>query len=218
MKIFKIIGTLLIMLFLARGVQAQDSGVLETKTSTTVKGKEKSLRPLRFGIKVGIPSLITINAEYLTPLLNNRVSIAVDYFNLERDFDGTIVDYSNFEIGSNVYFNPRGKGFYAGLSYTSFDAEGTFQDVEFDGNGENFGDGVANLDYNTFNVKLGLKAGRTIFFRFEVGYGFGSIPQEVTVRSIDDPSLTTVEEIPDLPGLSDSGIIYFNVGLGFGLF
>ncbi len=195
---------------------AQDSGAIETKTSQEVPVKEKSIKPLRFGVKIGVPSIITATGEYVTPLLNNRVALAVDYFALEREFDGTNIDYTNFEIGTNIYANPRGKGFYAGISYTSFTSEGTFVEVEFDDSDFFVGDGKADIAYNTFNVKAGLKLGRVFFFRFEVGYGFGDIPQSVVVRSVNDPSLTTVEEIPDIPGLSDSGIVFLNFGFGIG--
>lgn len=195
---------------------AQDSGVIETKVNEEITPKERSIKPLRIGAKIGIPSLITATAEYVTPLLNNRVALAIDYFALERDFDGTQIDYTNFEIGTNIYANSRGKGFYGGISYTSFSSEGTFLDVEFDDDAFTIGDGKANIDYNTLNVKLGIKTGRVFYFRMEVGYGFGTIPTEVVVRGINDPSLTSIEEIPDIPGISDSGIIYFNIGFGFG--
>tara|TARA_R110002051_G_scaffold160901_4_gene232529 strand:- start:43103 stop:43756 length:654 start_codon:yes stop_codon:yes gene_type:complete len=200
----------------ALALHAQDSGVVETKANEEITPKEKSIKPLRIGGKFGVPSLLTASAEYVTPLLNNRISFAIDYFAFDRDFDGTNVDYTNFEIGTNIYVNPRGKGFYGGISYTSFSSEGSFVDVEFDDENFTVGDGKANIDYNTLNLKLGLKLGRVFYFRIEAGYGFGTIPTEVVVRGIDDPNLTSVEEIPDIPGLSDSGLIYFNIGFGIG--
>ncbi len=204
------------LLGLCQITNAQDSGAIETKTSQEMPTKEKSIKPLRLGMKIGVPSIITATGEYLTPLLNNRVGFAIDYFALARDFDDTTIDYTNFEIGTHIYANPRGKGFYAGISYTSFASEGTFVEVEFDDSNFSVGDGKADIAYNTFNLKAGLKLGRVFYFRLEVGYGFGDIPQRVVVRSVDDPSLTTVEEIPDIPGLSDSGLLYFNFGFGFG--
>lgn len=201
---------------IAFATYAQDSGVVETKVNVDLTPKEKSIKPLRIGAKIGVPSLITASAEYVTPLLNNRVALAIDYFALGREFDGTEIDYTNFEIGTNIYVNPRGKGFYGGISYTSFSSEGTFLDVEFDDANFSTGNGKANIDYNTLNLKVGVKLGRVFYFRMEAGYGFGTIPTEVLVRGIDNPSLTSIEEIPDIPGISDSGIIYFNLGIGFG--
>ena len=213
----KTISKILAILFvlISTSIYAQDSGVRDTKVNASLEEKIRSIKPLRIGIKAGVPSILTMNAEYVTPLLNNRVALAVDYFKLGREFDGTQIDYTNFEIGSNIYFNSKGKGLYGGISYTSFTSEGTFLDVDFE-NGNVTGDGLADLDYNTFNLKLGTKMGRVFYMRIEAGYGFGSIPTEVLVRSIDNPSLTTLEEIPEIPGISDSGIIYFNIGFGFG--
>ncbi|MFT5752178.1 MAG: hypothetical protein ACI828_002458 [Flavobacteriales bacterium] len=215
MKIHKYISMFFIVCFMV-AANAQDSGVIETKANEEIAPKIKSIKPLRIGAKIGIPSLITASAEYVTPLLNNRVALAVDYFSLGREFDGTEIDYTNFEIGANIYAGSKGKGFYGGISYTSFSSEGTFVDVEFDDSNFTAADGKANIDYNTFNIKVGVKLGRVLYYRMEVGYGFGSIPTEVLVRGIDDTSLTSVEEIPDIPGISDSGIIYFNIGIGFG--
>lgn len=213
MKIHKYISILFMGCFMFTA-HAQDSGVIETKANEEIAPKVKSIKPLRIGVKLGIPSILTASAEYVTPLLNNRVALAIDYFALDRDFDGTQIDYTTFEIGANVYVNPRGKGFYGGVSYTSFASEGTFLDVEFDDTNFTTGDGKANIDYNTLNLKVGLKMGRIFYSRVEIGYGFGTIPNEVVVRSIDNPNLTTIEEIPDIPGISDSGLIYFNVGFG----
>lgn len=175
----------------------------------------KSIKPLRLGVKVGVPNIITANAEYVSPLLNNRVAVAVDYMSLSKTIDDTAIKYNNFEIGTNIYLNKQGKGLYGGISYFSFDGVGTFTDVEFD-DGSN-GDGDGDIKFNTINLKLGVKLGRTFFFRFEVGYGFGEIPEYILVTS-NTGSQTMEEEIPNIPGISTSGLPVFNLGIGFGLF
>src|SRR5690606_1934849 len=71
----------------------------------------KSIKPLRFGVKVGVPNIITANAEYVTPLLNNRVAFSIDYMSLSKTIDDTEINFNNFEIGTNIYFNKKGKGF-----------------------------------------------------------------------------------------------------------
>lgn len=175
----------------------------------------RSIKPLRLGVKVGVPNILTANAEYVTPLFGNRVAIAVDYMSLSQNISDTDINYSNFEIGSNVYFNSTGKGFYGSISYFSFDGDGTYTDIEYD-NGY-YGDGTGSIKFNTINLKLGVKLGRTFFFRFEVGYGFGDIPEHVLVTSTTT-SQTAYEEIPEIPGISSSGVPVFNLGIGFGLF
>lgn len=175
--------------------------------------EQKAKKPLRIGAKIGVPNIATINAEYLTPLLGNRVALFADYMSLSKTIDDTDINYNNFEIGTNIYFNKKGKGFYVSASYFSFDGDGTFPDVEF--NDGSISDANGALKFNTLNVKLGSKIGKTFFIRSEIGYGFGDIPQEIVVQSTTT-NQTTVEEFPEIPGLSESGILIFNFGIGFG--
>ena len=69
---------------------------------------------------------------------------------------------------------------------------------------------------NTINTKLGLKVGRVFYFRLEVGYSFGDIPEFITVNGPNNLSAT--EEIPEIPGITSSGLPLFNIGFGFGFF
>ncbi|AUC82200.1 hypothetical protein [Lacinutrix sp. Bg11-31] len=178
--------------------------------STQIDAQE-SIKPLRIGAKIGVPNIISANLEYVTPLLDNRVSIMLDYMSLSKTVDDVNVNYNNFEIGSNIYINNTGKGFYGGISYFSFNAEGTYSDVEFD-SGTN--EGTANIEFNTINLKIGAKLGRTFFFRIEAGYGLGEIPEYVVVKS-NSNNETSIEEIPEVPGISESGLPVFNIGIGF---
>jgi hypothetical protein len=176
---------------------------------------DKSIKPLRIGIKIGVPNLITANAEYVTPLFGKRLAIAGDYMSFATTIDDTDITYNNFEAGTNIYFNSTGKGFYIGLSYFSFDGEGDYKDVEFD-NGS-IEDGTGTIDFNTINAKLGVKIGRTFYFRIEAGYSLGDIPKLIQVTSNSGSQITT-EEIPEIPGITTSGIPYFNIGFGIGFF
>jgi len=201
LKIIKKISLLLLTIFSSISLLAQED-------STNVK----SIKPLRLGVKIGVPNIATINAEYVTPLLNNRVALAVDYMSLNKTIDETDISYNNFEIGTNIYVGSKGKGLYFGVSYFSFDAEATFTDTEFDSS--TFEDGIGSIKFNTTNVKLGIKAGRVFYFRIEVGYGFGDIPEDIVVTT-KDGSRTTTEDIPEIPGITSSGIPNFNFGIGF---
>ncbi len=174
--------------------------------------KTKSIKPLRIGVKVGVPNIITANAEYVTPLLNNRIALAVDYMSLSKTIDDTNINYNNFEIGANAYLNKKGKGLYFGISHFSFDGEGTFTEVEFQP--DIYEDGTGTIQFNTINLKLGLKMGRVFYSRFEVGYGFGDIPEYIVVTS-KTSGQTKLEEIPEIPGISKSGLPILNFGFGF---
>ena len=172
-------------------------------------GQEK---PLRIGVKAGVPNIITANAEYVTPLLNNRIAIAIDYMSLSKTIDDTNINYNNFEIGTNIYFNDKGRGLYAGISYFSFNGEGTFTEIEFQP--ETYEDGTGKIEFNTLNLKLGVKIGHTFYSRIEIGYGFGDIPEYILVTS-KTSNETSLEEIPEIPGISKSGLPIFNLGIGF---
>ena len=185
------------------------SGSLYAQNDST---STKSIKPLRIGIKIGVPNIITANAEYVTPLLNNRVALAVDWMSLSKTVDDTSINYNNFEIGTNIYLNSKGKGLYAGISYFSFDGEGTFTEVEFDSG--DIEDGTGTIAFNTLNLKLGVKLGRTFYFRIEAGYGFGDIPEFIEVTN-NSGNQTTIEDIPEIPGIKTSGIPNFNFGIGF---
>ncbi len=182
------------------------------ETINTSVQKGESIKPLRIGVKLGVPSLLTINAEYVTPLLDNRVAATIDYMSLSQTVDDVFVKYNNFEIGTNVYLNNTGKGLYGSLSYFSFSSNGTYPDVEFDD--FTVEDGEAEINFNTLNVKLGAKLGRVFYFRVEVGYGFGEIPERILVESIESNKVT-FEDIPAIPGIGKSGALIFNFGIGF---
>jgi hypothetical protein len=95
----------------------------------------------------------------------------------------------------------------------------TFNDLSLD-NGVR-GTGTVTEEINTFNLKLGIKSKGRIYFRFELGYGLGDIPNELSVvGSGTAPSGQTVSEtitepIPSLPGVNDNGVIIGNFGIGF---
>ena len=75
-----------------------------------------------------------------------------------------------------------------------------------------------NINLNTTNLKFGIKSSGKIYFRFELGYGFGDIPSQITFTAIDDidPSYSEqqTEELPNIPGIAENGIIVANIGFG----
>jgi len=183
----------------------------ETNNEEELQNEEISIKPLRIGVKLGAPSLFTANIEYVTPLFDNRVAIILDYMSLSHTIDEVSLDYNNFEIGTNIYLKENGKGLYGSITYFSFKSEGVYEDAEFD---DFVGEGRTEINFNTINFKIGAKLGNAFFFRIEAGYGFGEIPETITVTSTQTPE-TIEEEIPDIPGISSSGAIVFNFGIGF---
>ena len=181
--------------------------------SLSETGQHSSIKPLRIGLRIGVPNLVTGNIEYVTPLFDNRLALTVDYLGISRSFTDGIFRFDNFEAGVNVYFNNRGKGLYGSVTYLSFRSGVGFEDYDFyEGYRAN---GRADFDFDSFNFKLGAKLGNTIYFRVELGYGFGNIPDYVTVvGTVDNREVTAREDIPDVFGVSTSGTLVFNIGFG----
>lgn len=175
----------------------------------------KKLRPLRLGVKLGLPNIGTVNLEYLTPLFDNRVAVYGDYMQFEKGFTEGLLDFKSFEVGANIYFNNKGKGFYGGLGYTNLHAGFGYENYFDDETMGEFKDGYANVKMTTFNVKLGFKVGRTVYFRTEIGYAFGSLPKTVEINSVDYV-ISEYGELPEIPLVFDSGVLLFNIGFGVG--
>ncbi len=180
------------------------NGNTETKTD---------INPLRIGVKVGVPSFFTVNVEYVTPLLDNRVAFAIDYFPLRINLLDIESKFKNFEIGSNIYLNNKGKGLYGGLSYYKFNAEvSNIEEVEFDDG--SYGTGETTIKFNTFNLKIGAKLGKAFYFRIELGYGFGNLPETIVITSTENNSSTT-EDTSEVISFLGSGVPIFNFGIGY---
>ncbi len=208
----KYLFLLLFLPFYTINLNAQDKDTsLDVKNGNQVS--KKDINPLRIGGKVGVPSFFTISAEYVTPLLDNRVAFAIDYFPLRINLLGIESKFKNFEIGSNIYLNNKGKGLYGGLSYYTFNAEvSNIEEVAFDD--DSFGTGETSIKFNTFNLKIGAKLGSAFYFRIELGYGLGNLPETVVVTSTEGDSRTTLE-IDEVISFLGNGVPIFNFGIGY---
>ncbi|MGI0106190.1 hypothetical protein [Salinimicrobium sp. WS361] len=187
--------------------------------------RDYKVRPIRLGVKIGFPNMVGGNAEYVTPLLNDRLSVSVDYSTIESDWflseeesgdtETTDLSYSYIEGGINYYIFKAGKGLYAGVSYGRMKFEGQ-TDVNNDGM-----EGTGNIDYNhsSFNIKLGAKLGGLFYFRPEIGYAFSSLPKTIDYQ-VRYPDGTTETDIYDFEDQLASADILFkgliaNIGFGF---
>ena len=177
----------------------------------------KDVNPFRIGLKIGTPNAVGGAIEWVTPLFDDRFALFFDYSGINVSSEDDIeANFKYAEFGTNIYFKNTGKGLYAGLGYGKMDFKGTYFDAVTVG-GELFeGDAHGRLDVDTFNVKLGARLGNKFYFRTEIGYGFGSIPDEVIITgTVNGETRTGVEEIPDVPGISENGYPLFNIGFGF---
>ncbi len=215
----------------------EDNSTTETKQDKNTEKKFTPSKVKRFslGAKIGVPNIIGGSVEGITPLLKNRVSLFIDYSRINpkvfievggterRSNDKIVIQY--FEIGSNFYFTKPGNGIYAGIGYGSLNVDVNIEGVNFDVSGmKGVGSGSGNIKINTTNLKMGIKTGGTIYFRAELGYGFGSIPKDVNVEgtfTYTAPGGTTltvngtaIEKFPEIPTINANGFIIGNIGFG----
>ena len=195
--------------------------ILQSNSQETPYNYLNKVKRFSIGVKVGVPNVVTVGIEYNLPFLNNHFAPYVDYTKIDynetgESFSGSL-SYSEF--GLNYYFNQKGKGVYLGAGISNFSLKGEDNAIELDGASGRTGTADTNFEFNGTALKLGVKTGGTFYVRFEVGYSFGSFPTKITITAVDNAnsSLTEVEvvEIPEVPGISDSGIVVANLGFGF---
>lgn len=182
--------------------------------------KEKSIdvNPIRIGVKIGVPDIFAGNIEFVTPLLNNRIALFADYSKFNVNEEDAEVKVNYIEAGLNIYFNNKGRGLYASVSLSNLKVDGKYTNAETRDGTLYQGTATGDVEIKTTNLKLGAKLGKKFYFRIEAGYGFGDIPQEIKVTGTEQGT-GTIEidyvEIPDIPSISESGMIVANIGFGF---
>ena len=187
-----------------------------------------NLKRFSFGIKMGLPNILGLTTEAVLPIFKNRVSPYFDYSSFKLNPDKTSIDLNYTDFGVNIYVNSKGNGLYASLGSGNLSSLILFQEIELTDENGNKGIGNAQLkeNINTFNVKLGIKSNSKIFFRLEVGYGIGKIPNNLDLTGSfsyeKDGMLYTsngssIESFPTVPGLGKKGIIIGNFGFGISL-
>ena len=173
----------------------------------------EDVNPIRLGVKGGVPIGIGVELEYVTPLLGNRIAPFVSYGMFPFDD----FNFNYFEIGSNVYFGRKGKGGYVSASYGDLNGEVINLSGTND-NGDYYTNGVTKEQLSSFNLKLGWKYGKALYFKWEIGYAFGKLPEEIKVvgdvNGQQETFYLNYEEIMDY--ISGKGYPILNIGIGYG--
>ena len=222
MRIFII--TLILIIFTTNTSFTQNLQTIDTIEVDTIS----NLKRFSFGIKMGIPNILGLATEAVLPIFKNRVSPYFDYSSFKLNPDKTSVDLNYTDYGVNIYINSKANGLYASLGSGNLGSLILFEEIELtDGNG-NKGIGSAQLkeNINTFNIKLGIKSNSKIFFRLEIGYGIGKIPNNLNLTgsfSYQKDGMyyiskgSSTENFPTIPGIGKKGIIMGNFGFGISL-
>ncbi len=179
------------------------------------------VKRFRIGLKLGLPNVAGAEAEVVLPGLGNRLAPFLGMSYLAPTINGNQQKFFFWEAGGNIYPLGNGKWLYASLSYSHFNFDGYYSGNQTY-NGDKFtGYAQGNLSFGTFNTKIGVRFGGLFFVKAEVGYGFGSIPQKITISGVAYNSQgikytgTGVTDIPKVPLVSPNGIFLLNLGFGF---
>ena len=188
-----------------------EEGVLQESTKF-----DDEIKRLSIGFKVGIPNIASLGLQYNLPIFNNHLAPFIEYSSYSYD-DAEVEGNLNFsEFGASYFFNESGKGLYVGVGLSSLKLDVLYNNISLDFG--KTGSGSTKIALNTTNLKLGLKTGGRIYLRLEMGYGLGDLPTQVTFVASENsnPSYTetTTEDIPDIPGISETGLIIGNIGFG----
>ena len=173
------------------------------------------VRHLNLGIKLGIPNLIGGSIEIILPVLGNKIAPYFNYNGFSLDTDEIATNFSYMEYGTNLYFNQKGNGFFISLGRGNFNTELDFNALDF-GSFLILSEPInTDFNFNTTNIKLGIKSGGTFYFRFELGFGLANIPNSVDfIATYGGITKSFSEELPPIPGISSSGILIGNIGFG----
>ena len=181
----------------------------------TIDSLAPKVKRLSVGVKIGVPNIAGLSVEAVTPLLDNRIAAFADFSGFNVSDQETEIGLNYSEFGLNVYLGNEGSGLYAGIGAGNLSTDLTFYENLDGGRGK----GTTGLDIKTTNLKLGIKTGGRIYFRFEVGYGVTSdIPENITVtlEEIGGSGRETESfEVPTIPGVGTNGVLVGNFGFGF---
>jgi hypothetical protein len=208
------------ILSLSQAQEIQDSSPTENTTSENSFIQDSiqldyKVKRFSIGLKLGVPNIASVGAQYTLPILNNHLAPYFEYSSYSHDDGETEGDLSFSEFGAAYYFNEKGKGLYLGVGVSSLKVKATFNNVSLEGG--RTGTGSGDISLNTTNLKIGLKTGGTLYFRMELGYGLGNLPKTVDFTAKDNATSyteTVTEDIPAIPGISESGLFIGNIGFG----
>ena len=204
----------LFVMMLSVDLYAQDMEAEQNQE--TIDSLAPKVKRLSVGVKIGVPNIAGLSVEAMTPLLDNRIAAFADFSGFNVSDQETEIGLNYSEFGLNVYLGKKGSGLYAGIGASNLSTDLTFyENLERGGRGK----GTTGLDIKTTNLKLGIKTGGRIYFRFEVGYGVTSdIPENITVtlEEIGGSGRETESfEVPTIPGVGTNGVLVGNFGFGF---
>ena len=172
-----------------------------------------AVKPFRVGTRIGIPNVVSINAEFVLPILDHRVAPIIEFSDFSLSIEDVSVDFTYLEAGVNFYLAPNGKWLYANVSYINMKTNLSYSGLESE-EIPGLEDGIATTEVsiNSMSFKIGAKLGGLFYFRPEIGYLVTPLDSNVEITAtFQGHTETQVEEIPS----ALTGSFIFNIGFGF---
>lgn len=172
-----------------------------------------AVKPFRIGVKVGMPNVVSLNAEYVLPILGHRIAPTIDFSDFSLTIKDVKVDFKYLEAGINFYLAPNGKWLYANASYINMKTNLEYTDIESNNGLLVGGTATADVCINSLSFKIGAKLGGLFYVRPEIGYLVSPLGDEVTIQAtfIGGYQEQQTEKIPSIL----TGSFIFNIGFGF---
>lgn len=180
-----------------------------------IQNRRSNLPLFSIGLKIGIPNIVSLNGEISIPVAGIHIAPFIDYGLFKYSQGSESLDHNYLEYGLSVYLNGRGNGIYGSVSKGSLNSNISFNEISLEN--QLLGSGSTDLKIDTYNFKLGYKTSRRLFFRFEIGYGKGEIPEKLVflATASNGIQIETSQEIPKIPGIGENGILIGNIGIGY---
>lgn len=186
-----------------------------------IKAQDEELKRFRIGLKIGVPTLFGLAAEYVLPFAGNRIGLNADFGGYSETSGSQRTDLINYSVGANYYPIKKGfgKGLYLGLSYSSLNLKFKYWNIlsnvdyaKTDGKATN------RIDISQLQIRVGFKTGNDSYYlRPEIGYGISSpLPTRMTVNAeYSDGSIESTTDDVKIPLSSLSLILNFAFGVQF---
>jgi hypothetical protein len=221
------------------GGKVKVQGKKKARAQKKKKVEDSKTRLIRIDlISVGVPNrIVGIGPEVLIPTsaaaLRDRFSVYGNYspaafVDLEASDlgDDAKANLSTFEIGINYYLSSRkGSGLYLSGSYSQFNLAVENTDISKLMSGFT-GQVDTKIKQSGFNGRIGLKVGKGLYFRFEIGYTQfidaaileldGSVTDSTgSIKSSFDDSEVKVQSILENSFGINFPPVSINLGIGF---
>ena len=185
----------------------------EEKDSLSV---EYDIKRFSTGLKFGFPYMAVVGSQYILPFFDNHFAPYFDYSQYSYEDYDREAEFLFSEWGISYFIKEKGKGLYISLSYSNLSYNANFMNVSLK-NGS-LGSGNGKVDLTTTNLRIGMKTGGDFYFRIEMGYGLGNLPEIVTFKATDNsnPNYTepTSLDIPKIDGVYANRMLVGNLGFG----